>query len=278
MNWQTNLKEDIQAKIPRWGLATSAVIEGELLLLNACQYGLALNKKTGKVVWRSAPTLCGYASPVLYDAGDQRCMVAFGQKAAYGVNVNTGELLWTRPWKTRSDQNTADPVLGGNRVFISSIYSEGCLLFDMTDNTPVDVWQNEILSNKFSSSVLYKGHLYGVHGNTISTRGNEWDRGRQKGALACLDFKTGKLLWEYGVGIASLIIVDGKLIVLSEKGLLLVAEATSSGYKEIARAQVLKQANAFREAKGKCWTAPILCRGMIYCRNDRGEIVCLNVN
>jgi outer membrane protein assembly factor BamB len=278
VKWQKDLKKDVKAKIPRWGMASSALIEGELLLLNVCQYGLALNKKTGKVVWQSPPTLCGYASPVLYDAGDQRCMVAFGQKAAYGVNVETGKQLWARPWETRSDQNTADPVVSENQVFISSIYSKGCMLFDMIDNRPVDIWQNETLSNKFSSSILYKGHLYGVHGNTISTRGNEWDRGRQKGALACVDFKTGKLLWEYGVGIASLIIVDGKLIVLNEKGLLLIAEATPSGYREIAKAQVLKRGNTFREAKGKCWTAPILCRGMIYCRNDLGQIVCINVN
>ena len=278
VKWQRHLAEDANAKIPTWGIASSAIIEGELLLLNIGQYGLALKKDTGKIVWQSPKDLCGYASPVLYDSGDRRCMVAFGQRAAYGVGVKTGELLWTKSWRTRLDENSADPVVIGSGVFISSIYSKGCVLFDVTDNKPADIWQNENLSNKFSTSVFYKGHLYGVHGNTIKRKGNAWDRGRQKGALACLDFETGKLLWEYGVGIASVIIVDGKLIVLNEKGMLFIAEATSSGYREIAKAQVLERGDDSREAKGKCWTAPILCRGKIYCRNDGGEIVCINMN
>ena len=69
---------------------------------------------------------------------------------------------------------------------------------DVTDHKPRDIWQNDNLANKFSTSVLYQGKLYGVHGNTI-------------------------------------------------------------------------------KRKGKCWTAPVLCRGMMYCRNDKGEIVCINM-
>jgi outer membrane protein assembly factor BamB len=277
VKWQKHLAEEANAKIPTWGIASSVIIDDELALLNVGKFGLALKKDTGQLAWQSPKDVCGYASPVVYDSGAQRCMVAFGQKAAYGVEVKTGELLWTRPWRTRLDENSADPVVSGNYVFISSIYSQGCVLFDVTGTTPVDIWQNDNLSSKFSTSVLYRGHLYGVHGNTIKRKGNAWDQGRQKGALACLDFETGELLWEYGVGIASVIIVDGKLIVLNEKGMLFIAEATSSGYRELAKAQVLRSGDDSREAKGKCWTAPILCRGMIYCRNDRGEIVCINM-
>lgn len=54
---------------------------------------------------------------------------------------------------------------------------------------------------------------------------------------------------------------DGKLIILSEKGELVVAEASAAEFKPLARAQVLG---------GKCWATPVLANGRIYCRNAAG--------
>jgi len=250
--------------------------------LNVGKYGIALNKNDGTILWQSPKAVCGYASPVLYTLNGEECLVAFGQKALYGVAIDTGRLLWTQEWITRLDEQSADPVVWGSRVFVSSIYSRGCGVFDIsaneiTDGQPKEIWVNDALSNKFSSSVLYEGKLYGVHGNTISRKGNSWDVGRRKGALCCVDFHTGKTHWEEGVGIASLIIVDGKLIVLNERGTLFVAEATPDEYRELAAAQVHIRGEDRREAKGKCWTAPVFCRGMLYCRNDRGVVACVDM-
>jgi outer membrane protein assembly factor BamB len=58
------------------------------------------------------------------------------------------------------------------------------------------------------------------------------------------------------------------LIVLGEKGKLVIAEATPDGYKELASAQILE---------GKCWTVPVLANGRIYARNAAGDLVCVNV-
>lgn len=275
--WEKDLARDANAEAPRWGISSSVVIDGDMLLLNVGKYGLALDKTDGSIIWQSPKALCGYASPVLYTLDGKDCLVAFGQKALYGVQRDSGKLLWTQEWITRLDETSADPVVWGNYVFVSSIYSRGCGVFDISNNLPKQVWVNDTLVNKFSSSILYEGRLYGVHGNTIKRKGNSWDVGRKKGALCCVDFMTGKLLWEEGVGIASLIIVDGKLIVLNERGTLFIAEATPEGYRELAKVQVLVRGDDRREAKGKCWTAPVFCRGKLYCRNDRGEIVCVDL-
>jgi len=64
------------------------------------------------------------------------------------------------------------------------------------------------------------------------------------------------------------LIAGGKIIGLSERGELMVADATPAGFKPISRAQVLG---------GKCWTLPVLANGRIYCRNTRGDLVCLDV-
>ena len=61
---------------------------------------------------------------------------------------------------------------------------------------------------------------------------------------------------------------DGKLVALSSAGELTIGPASPSGFKPVARAQVLG---------GKCWTAPVLANGFIYCRNSRGEIAAVDV-
>ena len=68
----------------------------------------------------------------------------------------------------------------------------------------------------------------------------------------CVDVTSGQVVWKHSYA-------DGKLVALGGTGELLIAPATPSGFKPTARAQVLG---------GKCWTAPVLANGRIYCRNS----------
>ena len=63
-------------------------------------------------------------------------------------------------------------------------------------------------------------------------------------------------------------VADGKLVAMCGDGTLICAEATPTGYQELARADVLN---------GTGWTCPVLVDGRIYCRNHAGRLVCLNV-
>jgi outer membrane protein assembly factor BamB len=101
--------------------------------------------------------------------------------------------------------------------------------------------------------VLWQGYLYGPD-----------DSG-----LRCVAFDTGELKWSYReFGKGSLMVADGKLVALSEKGELIIAAAAPAAFEPISRAKVLT---------GKCWTAPVLSNGRIYCRNAAGDVVCLDV-
>jgi outer membrane protein assembly factor BamB len=121
------------------------------------------------------------------------------------------------------------------------------------------VWENKGMANHFNSCVLIEGHLYGVHGNTDVAQKD----------LRCIEASTGKLKWTFeGLGLGSLTAADGKLIVLSERGELVVAPANPEVFKPVARAQVLG---------GKCWTVPVLANGRLYCRNAQGTLVCLDL-
>ena len=89
--------------------------------------------------------------------------------------------------------------------------------------------------------------------------------------FVCLELATGKEKWRVppavGLGCGSVMATaDGTLLILSERGELLTALATPAGFKATARHQVLG---------GRCWTVPVLAHGRIYCRNARGDLVCV---
>ncbi len=252
--WTNNLQQELGAKIPEWGFAGSFYIEGDLAILNFGTAGTALDKRTGKVVWTSGTDVSGYSTPMPVDAGGERAVILAIKQDVVAVKIKDGKELWRFPWKTQYDVNAPTPILSGSKVFISSGYNHGGGVFDISQQPPKEIWNNKNMRNHMASSILWKGHLYGIDENQ----------------LRCLDFDTGEVKWTDKVsGKGALMIADGKLIVLSERGELLVAEASPAAFKPISRVQVVG---------GKCWAAPVLANGKIYCRTGPGDVVCVDVS
>jgi len=251
--WSRKLAEELGAKKPTWGFASSVRVVGELLLVNVGSAGTALHKQDGKVVWTSGQDVANYSTPVPFQAEGVPAVAFFSKDHLVAVRVPDGRELWRYPWKTAWDINAADPIVSSNRVFISSGYNHGAALLQITEGQPQKVWENKNMRNHFNSCVLWQGHLYGVDENQ----------------LRCLDLATGEVRWtERALGKGSLMLADGKLIALSDKGALFLAPAVPDAFQPLARAQVLT---------GKCWTTPVLANGRIYCRNAAGDVVCLDV-
>jgi outer membrane protein assembly factor BamB len=121
------------------------------------------------------------------------------------------------------------------------------------------VWANQSFANQINTSVLIDGYLYGPVGMVNNG----------PAALQCVDFATGERMWNFdGVAGGGLIAADHKIITLSDAGELVVGEASPAGFTPISRATVLGQ---------YCWCAPTLANGRIYCRNNLGDLVCLDV-
>ena len=252
--WTKNLQEELGAKIPEWGFAGSFYIEGDLAILNIGTAGAALEKATGKVAWSSGTDVSGYSTPMPFDAGSERAVMLAIKQDVVAVKIKDGKELWRFPWKTQYDVNAATPILSGSKVFISSGYNRGGGVFDIAKNPAAKVWESKNMRNHMSTSILWKGHLYGIDENQ----------------LRCVSFDTGEVTWTDKVsGKGALMMADGKLIVLSERGELLVAEASPTAFKPISRAQVVG---------GKCWAAPVLANGKIYCRTGPGDVVCVDVS
>ena len=252
--WYKNLNKEPGLEIPTWGCASSVLVEGDLAVVNMGNAGVALDRKSGKVAWMSDKGPGAYATPVPLKIGSERCLAILSKESLIAVKAANGKELWSYPWKTEYDVNAADPVLDGDKIFISGGYNHGGAMLKTSAQAAEKVWENKTMRNHFNTCVLWQGHLYGPD-----------DSG-----LRCLAFDTGDLKWTFGeFGKGSLMIADGKLVALSEKGELIIAAPTPAEFKPISRAKVLT---------GKCWTTPVLSNGHIYCRNAAGDVVCVDVS
>ena len=259
--WTKDLKKEFGAPVPQWGVSTSPLVEGDLLLLDAGagkgKSLVALDKKTGATRWTAHSDRPGYSSPLAATFQGVRQILSLAGSSLVSVAAADGKVLWSVPWETSYDVNAAMPVLiPPDKVFISSGYDKGGAVYRVKKEGDAfkaeEVWNNRVLKNHFNSSVHYGGYLYGFDDAT----------------LKCVDAATGEEKWrQRGFQKGSLLIADGHLVILSEAGLLLLAEASPTAFKEEGRLQVLE---------GRTWTMPSLAGGKLYLRNQK-EMVALSL-
>ena len=255
--WQKNVQKETGVKIPDWGFSGSPRVHKNILVLNVGDAGLGVEKSSGKIIWKSANKNAGYSTPLPLAAAEP--LMILGNADHYlAINPETGQEAWRVRWVTQYGVNASDPIIHEQKMFLSTGYGKGAALFDLKETPPKELWKNKVLRTQLNSGVLFEGHVYGVDGDTTD-----------KARLKCVEFATGKELWsEPNIGSGGLILADGKLIVLTAQGELMVLPAIPDAFQPTARAQLLG---------GTSWTAPVLANGRIYCRNSRGDVVCVDV-
>lgn len=259
--WTRNLVRDVGAVIPEWGISTSPTIDADLLLINAGGSGnhsiLALDKTNGELKWSSFYDGAGYSTPILIEVAGRRQAIFLTSSNVVGVDRSTGEVLWSRPWKTQYDVNAAMPIfLAPDKVFVSTGYGTGAAVYRLTGSGGAvdveEVWRTRGLKNQFSSSVLVDGHLYGFDDSILKS----------------VSASDGAENWRArGFGHGSLFYADGLLVVLSDKGRLALVRADPSGFTELASRQLFQ---------AKAWTVPTLSNGTLFVRNET-ELMALDV-
>ncbi len=258
IRWSKNVQEETAAAIPSWGFSGAPLVHEELLVINVGDSGMALHKESGDVIWKSEITESGYSTPYPYKVNDTQWAVILGSAKSYvAVDIKDGKELWRYRWLTRFGVNAADPIVSGDQVFISSGYNKGSALLQLGTEEPKLIWKCKELRSQMNPSVLLDGYLYGTDGDA----GND-------ATLKCIAWKTGEVKWsQKAIGTGGVTAADGKLIVLTSRGELIVAPASPEKFQPITRAHVLG---------GKCWTCPVLSNGRIYCRNAAGDLVCID--
>ncbi|HUF61556.1 MAG TPA: PQQ-binding-like beta-propeller repeat protein [Verrucomicrobiales bacterium] len=260
--WKRHLVKDFRGDLARWKYAGSPLLTGGLLIIDNGGNGnstLALDPKTGNRVWGVGSQGAGYASPIPFRSRGKPAVLVFKGKSMVAVDLDAGEELWDVPWETSYDVNASSPSVldGGNKVLISSGYGGGrAALFDVSGARPKQLWRNDSIKTKMSSCVVVNGFVYAVSGDN-------------DGNLSCTRLSDGKTQWERkGYGFGTLMAAGDKLLVLSEKGTLSVVRADPKEFQEISQAQVLGK---------RCWVMPVLANGRILCKNNEGDVVCLDV-
>jgi len=257
--WRKNVVREFGGRPPRWKYAGSPTVEADLLILDIGGRGnstIALDKTSGKKVWGSGSDGAGYATPVGFHQGKTRGVLVFKATALVAVRVADGRELWRVPWRTAYDVNASSPTALADSFFVSSGYGGGRgALYSLAGGRPRRVWLNGDIKTKMNSCVIREGYVYG-----ISEKG---------GKLMCMSLKNGKTAWsQSGFGYGTLMIAGDKIVALSERGELVIAEASAKGFQVAARAKVLG---------GRCWVSPVLANGRIYCKNNKGSLVCVDV-
>jgi outer membrane protein assembly factor BamB len=259
-HWRLNLPEKFDSEVPHWGFSASVLVDGGQLIIEGGgaegKSYAALDKKTGEVRWtigdgRGQP---GYNSAIAIEMGGKTRYVYVAGTKLTAVDPD-GEEIWSRDWP--EGETHASPVfVAPDRIFASGAEGVGAKMVRISDGGEAaevaDLWESRFMRNHFSSSVVLDGYIYGFDNAT----------------LRCISVEDGSTAWaKRGLGKGSLILADGHLFVLSDRGKLLLLEATPEGYVEKGSAQALE---------GRCWTSPTLSGGRLYLRNHT-EMVALHV-
>lgn len=251
--WERHLLKTYRGKNINWGMSESPLVDGDRLIVNAGGAGasiVALDKATGKELWKTQSDKAGYSSAVAADIGGVRQYVVFTGEAAVGVLARNGELLWRYTPVSNKTANVATPIVRDNLVFLSSSYGTGCALLRLESTggstTASEVYFSQEMKNHYSSSVLIDDHLYGFSGRI----------------LTAMNFETGEVTWQdRSVGKGQMILADGRLYVLSDGGVVGLVEPDPGEYREISRFEV-------GSGDYPTWTLPVISDGTLYLRDQ----------
>lgn len=264
--WNHDVMKDNDGVQIKWENAASPVIDGDVLMLaggGAGQALIGLNKNTGKVVWKGEDDKMTHATPVLADILGVHQAIFFTQTGLVAVDPQKGSVIWRAPFPYKVS-TAASPVVFEDIVYCSAGYGVGAGAFKISKSgsklEATQIWRRENQCfNHWSTPVVKDGFLYGMF--SFKEYG--------AGPLACVDIRTGEDKWaEKGFGPGQVILAGDKIIATSDKGEIVVVEASPDKYKEVARKDVLD---------GKVWSYPILANGKIFARSTT-EGVCLDVN
>jgi outer membrane protein assembly factor BamB len=252
--WRANILEDAAAANLPWGMAGAPLVRGDMVIVAPGgangQSVVAYDRRTGKRVWSSSSERAGYASPMVATLAGREHLLVFTGVGLVALAPDTGERLWFHPWRTNADINAAQPlVVGDSRVFISSGYDVGGAVLEVVRDgdryVAHEVWRNNRMKNRFASSVVHDGYIYGL----------------DESILGCIDVATGELKWKGGrYGYGQLVRSGDRLIVLTERGDLVLVAANPDRHEELAR---------FSALDGKTWNNPAVAGGILLVRNLR---------
>ena len=265
--WQRSLVSDFGGSVPVWSYRESPLVDGDKVI---CTPGgpeatiVALDKLTGKTIWKSkVPDSPGaaYASAIAIDFEGQRQYVQVTAKALVGVAASDGKFLWRYDKPSNPHGiNCSTPIYHNGFVFAASAYDNGGGLAKLSKDASGNFKAEEVyftnkMQNHHGGMIVFEGYLYGANG------------GNAGGALVCLDFQTGNVMWderrsERRTPKGSIAFADGRLYYRTEDGTMLLIEPSAKEFLERGRFVQPER------SKQPAWAHPVIANGKLYLRDQ----------
>jgi outer membrane protein assembly factor BamB len=256
--WAVDVLERFDGKNITWALSECLLVDGPRVIVTPGGAGAlmaAVDKRTGQTVWTTDPLggdSTSHCSPILFQYGGQRVIANCSSAHGFGVDADTGKLLWTVPLKNQFGTNISTPIYGSGRIFYVTPYGEHGrayrLIADGQGIAAEHLWTNMSLDTVTGSGVLVDGVLFSAGYKKFKWWfGVDWQTGKTKCELK--DFTTGAAIW-----------ADGRLYCLDETG--------EVGLLKIG-ADILEVMGRFGlvgKRVGDAWAHPVLLDGRLYLR------------
>jgi len=260
--WSTNLVDGFGGSVIEWQNAASPMIENGLLFVNAnapASSLMAFNPTNGALVWRSQNEGMTHSTPVLATILGVRHLIFATQSGLVGLNPTNGVLLWKYPYPFGySISIGSSPAVYQDYIFLSAYYGMGAVSVQITQSgntfVPVQRWRAAGLQNHWATPVCYQGAVFG-----------QFTPDNADAQLCCIDLASGATRWATnGFGRGNVLLVGTNLLVITERGDLVLAAAKTNSYQEIGRFKAIPN---FHTDYNKCWNALAVSDGQVYVRS-----------
>ncbi len=281
--WKKDPGTDYDVDKPVWGIAAAPLVEGNLVIVqlgarpDACI--VAMDKETGREVWRALEDPASYSAPVMIEQAGERVLVCWTGSHIVGLNPATGEVHWQYDTpQSKMVINVPTPVIDGDRLFLSSFYDGAYMLRLHQDMLGIEkIWQRQGKSERdtdalhamISTPLIQGDYVYGVD---------------SYGQLRCLDGRTGDRVWEDLTAVppdrwATIHMVRNgdRIWMFNDRGELIISTLSPDGFNEISRAKLIEPTKGqLSRGDGVAWSHPAFANKHIFIRSDT-QLLCASL-
>jgi outer membrane protein assembly factor BamB len=255
--WNVEVLERFGARNVTWGRSESVIVHEKKVYVSPVgkkALMAAIDKETGKTLWASSPIpeeKAAYVSPILVELSGEAVLVGSGSRHSFGVDAETGELLWKQRHPVEENVLGSTPALAGNSVFITNSSREESALYSLKllgGGSRVERAWSRDFKNGQAALVLVNGRLYGANGRSDSD------------GTAAVDPSTGSLDTVKGVSFGAAAYADGRIYYLTQLGEMVLLEPTSGGARVTGRFRLVEP------RRKDAWAHPVIARGRLFLR------------
>lgn len=258
--WKVDLKEASgRTEPPMWGFSCSPCVHSGTVIVHAggkADKGvIALKIDDGQVAWTAPAGEMSYSSVQLIKLLDRDYLCLLSNLGAHLWDPATGKSVYDYAFAHQGYRALQAQVIDGNKLMIPAGMGTGTRLIEFTSGAngleAKELWTSKDMKPDFNDLLVHEGNIYGFD-NAI---------------FACIGLEDGKRKWKggrYEKGQAFLLADSGLILVVSEKGDLVLLRATPERHEELGKITALSD---------KTWNHPVVVANRLYLRNAQ-EAVC----